>query len=113
MYILGSITCQGFFRIIYILILFPINIYFFKGSYYRTGYRVLGTIAATWCFAAFVFVNVYSGTLTSYLSAQYKSPEINSMEQLAQNPNFQIVTQKGTFPELDLRVLTSVKLIRS
>jgi hypothetical protein len=107
MYILGNITSQGFLRI-HLIQFISVKYLLFKGTYYSTGYRVLGAIAATWCFAAFVFVNVYSGTLTSYLSAQYKSPEINSMEQLAQKPNFQVVTQKGTFTELDLMVLTSL-----
>jgi hypothetical protein len=40
-------------------------------------------LAATWFFVAFVFVNIYNSTLTSYLSVTYQKPDINSFRELA------------------------------
>ena len=53
---------------------------------------------------AFVFVNVYSSTLTAYFSVRYKSPEINSLQDLAASRTQRITTLKGSVTELALMV---------
>jgi hypothetical protein len=79
-----------------------------SGSYYDTKWRTLRLLAATWCLSAFVFVNVYSSVLISYLSAQYRLPEINSVNDLASS-NHPIGTLTGTAPEDDILVVFNFK----
>jgi hypothetical protein len=75
-----------------------------KGGFYRSRHRFLGVLATVWCLAAFVFVNVYNSTLTSYLATSYNSPEVNSMEQLADNPNLKLITIKGSVADAEILV---------
>ena len=75
-----------------------------EGSYYRMGNRVIGLLAAVWCISSFVFVNVYSSTLMSYLSCYYQSPEINSLEELATSSSHQIVMIKSSISEINIMV---------
>ena len=74
------------------------------GGYYKGKVRYLSVIAASWCFVAFVFVNVYNSTLTSTLAISYKAPEINSVQQLADSTKFQLVTIKGILPDMQIMV---------
>jgi hypothetical protein len=61
----------------------------------------IGFVTGTWCLMALVFVNVYSSTLTAYFSVRYKSPEINSLQDLAASRTQRI---KGSVTELALMV---------
>ena len=78
----------------------PFSTYIFviQGGYYKTSnYRALGVMAATWCFATFVFVNAYSSCLTQYMSLLFQRPDINTIQDLAENTNYKlvIVSQSG------------------
>ena len=74
------------------------------GGYYRSWSWSIGFVTGTWCLMAFVFVNVYSSTLTAYFSVRYKSPEINSLQDLAASRTQRITTLKGSVTELALMV---------
>jgi hypothetical protein len=75
-----------------------------EGSYYRRSSRIIGLLAAVWCISAFVFVNVYSSTLMSYLSCYYQSPEINSLEELATSSTHQLAMIKSSLAERNIMV---------
>jgi len=63
-------------------------------------WRVVRVMVVTWCFATFCFVNIYSSCLTSYMSLTFQRPDINTFEELATNPNYQMTTFKGTTAEV-------------
>ncbi|XP_057372903.1 glutamate receptor ionotropic, delta-1-like isoform X1 [Daphnia carinata] len=60
-------------------------------------------LLATWCFVAFVFVNIYNSTLTSYLSVTFQRPEINSLNDLGKNPVYKATILAGSIQEIDLQ----------
>ena len=62
-------------------------------------------MAATWCAAAFVFVYSYSSVLVSFLSIQYKTPEVNTIDDLAARSDVQVSAMKGTIYEIELLVV--------
>jgi hypothetical protein len=74
------------------------------GGYYKTNHRFLDIIAVCWCLAAFVFVNVYNTMLTSTLATYFKSPEINSLQQLADSSTYNVVVIKGSTASYDIQV---------
>jgi hypothetical protein len=74
------------------------------GNYFRGKAPSLSVVAASWCFVAFVFVNVYNSMLTSTLATSYKAPEINSVQQLADSPTYQMTTLKGILPDIEIMV---------
>lgn len=69
------------------------------GHYRNRSDRSIKIVVSTWCFVTFVFVNIYSSCLTSYLSLTFQRPEINSFRDLATNPNYQLATLEGSMPE--------------
>ena len=74
------------------------------GVLLQTGYKKVGVIAIFWCFLGFMFVNIYSSTLTSFMSITYQRPDVNSFKDLANNPNYQAIIQKGSIGEIDILV---------
>lgn len=71
------------------------------GGYYRNmSGRSVKILVSTWCFATFVFVNIYSSCLTSYMSLTFQRPEINTFRELADNPNYQLATLEGSLAEV-------------
>jgi len=54
-------------------------------------------VVATWCLSAFVFVNAYSSTVTSYLMAPKLQPFSKSFEDIASGhpQKLQILSEKG------------------
>ena len=58
----------------------------------------------TWCFAAFVIVNSYTTTLTSFLSVQTRQPKINSFKDLAKFEHYKVMIGRGTISHIDLLV---------
>jgi hypothetical protein len=81
------------------------------GGYYRSGHRLIGFIAGIWCFIGFFFINIYSSILTSRLSAHYQYPEIKSFDDLANKPQYQLATLKGSVWESDLMVFIDLFLL--
>ena len=47
--------------------------------------RSLGILVFTWSLVAIVIVNAYNSSIISYLSANYKKPEVSSFRDLANN----------------------------
>ncbi|XP_057374702.1 glutamate receptor 2-like isoform X1 [Daphnia carinata] len=69
-------------------------------------------LAATWCIVAFVFVNIYNSTLTSYMSVTYQRPTINSFSDLAASSTFKATVLTGSIQDIDLlRATTGVQKI--
>ncbi|XP_057372280.1 uncharacterized protein LOC130693174 [Daphnia carinata] len=83
------------------------------GTFFSQGNRILASqrfqqiLAATWCLAAFVFVNTYNCTLTSYMSVTYQKPEINSFKELATSTTHQANVLIGSIQEIDLLMSTN------
>lgn len=80
-------------------------------GYYRGGHRSIGILVLTWVLVSFVFVNIYSSCLTSYMSLTSKRPDINSFKDLANDPNYQLTVLKGAIPEHIFLVMIEEKHI--
>ena len=80
-------------------------IFILIGETYRSGHRLVGFLAAIWCLATFVFVNIYNSTLASYLSLSYNVPEVNSIKELASSSTYQLAILKGSISEVDILVI--------
>jgi len=65
----------------------------------RNSSRSLGVITAAWCIVTFVFVNVYSSCMSSYMSLQFQRPDVATFDDLASNQNYQPTTIKGVTAE--------------
>ncbi|KAK4005333.1 hypothetical protein OUZ56_007050 [Daphnia magna] len=74
-----------------------------QGSYFPQCRLPQRLLLATWCFVAFVFVNIYNSTLTSYLSVTFQRPEVNSLNDLAKNPAYKATILAGSIQEIDLQ----------
>ncbi|KAK4023796.1 hypothetical protein OUZ56_009195 [Daphnia magna] len=72
-----------------------------QGGYFRSRQSSLYVLAATWCFAAFVFVNIYNSTLVSYMSVIYQKPEINSFGDLAAS-SYKTTVSIGSISHLEV-----------
>ena len=55
-----------------------------RGSYILVG---------IWCLVAVVLANAYAGTLFSFLSVAKLEPIVNSLEELANSKNLQLISQ--------------------
>ena len=76
----------------------------FKGNDFPSRQLSQRILAATWCLIAFVFVNIYNSTLTSYMSVTYQRPTINSFDDLATNPSYKATILTGSIQEIDILV---------
>ncbi|XP_059350682.1 glutamate receptor ionotropic, delta-1-like isoform X2 [Daphnia carinata] len=74
-----------------------------QGSFFPQCRLPQRLLLATWCFVAFVFVNIYNSTLTSYLSVTFQRPEINSLSDLTKNPSYKATILAGSIQEIDLQ----------
>ncbi|XP_046463702.1 uncharacterized protein LOC124209652 [Daphnia pulex] len=77
-----------------------------QGIYFPCRQSSQKLLAATWCLVAFVFVNIYNSTLTSYTSVVYQRPEINSFRDLALATKYKATVLIGSIQDTDLRMLT-------
>ncbi|EFX63582.1 hypothetical protein DAPPUDRAFT_268210 [Daphnia pulex] len=76
-----------------------------EGSNFPTNqFKQQKLLAAVWCFVAFVFVNIYNSTLTSYMSVRYQKPVVNSFHDLAAIPSYQATILTGSIQDMDLLV---------
>jgi hypothetical protein len=105
-YLFGTMLSQGY--CFNLNIIFPPNGKLMNenstGGYYRSGHRLIGFIAGIWCFIGFFFINSYSSILTSRFSAHYQYPEVKSLDDLANKPQYQLATLKGSVWESYLLV---------
>ncbi|XP_046651950.1 uncharacterized protein LOC124342817 [Daphnia pulicaria] len=76
-----------------------------QGVYFPCRQPSQKLLVATWCFATFVFVNIYNSTLRSYMSVTYQRPEINSFRDLATATNYKATVLIGSIQDIDLRVV--------
>ncbi|XP_046458984.1 glutamate receptor ionotropic, delta-2-like [Daphnia pulex] len=81
-----------------------------QGVYFPCRQPSQKLLVATWCFATFVFVNIYNSTLRSYMSVTYQRPEINSFRDLATATNYKATVLIGSIQDIDLRVVMEVYL---
>ena len=71
----------------------------------RAGYIIVGA----WLLVTVVLANAYAATLFSYLSVAKLEPAINSLQELANAKNIQLIAQDHT--ELVERILVSKKKV--
>ena len=64
----------------------------------------MGVLAFTWSLIAIVIVNAYNSSVISYLSANFRKPEVSTYKELAENPSYNMIAIKGTSAEIDLAV---------
>ena len=76
-----------------------------SGCQYKRSTYAIGVLAFTWSIVAFVIVNAYNSSVISYLSINYKKPEVSTFKELANNDNFNVLTLKGTVLEIDIKVI--------
>ena len=57
-----------------------------------------------WILTTFVFVNVYGSCIMSYMSLRFQRPVINTLQDLANNPNYLPTAFKNVAPENILMV---------
>jgi len=65
----------------------------------------MGVLAFTWSLIAIVIVNAYNSSVISYLSANYRKPEVSTFKELAENSNYNMLAVKGAVGEYDIAVL--------
>ncbi|KAK4004970.1 hypothetical protein OUZ56_006696 [Daphnia magna] len=78
--------------------------FFSQGNRIPTSQRSQKILVATWCLAAFVFVNTYNCTLTSYMSVTYQKPDINSFKDLATSTTYKANVLIGSIQEIDIQM---------
>lgn len=78
---------------------------YFTGYRYDLRLKSRGSylLVGIWCLMAVVLANAYGGVLFSFLSVSKLEPALNSMEEVAQSKDVQILTQDRT--ELAIRLL--------
>ena len=79
---------------------------FATGNDYRRFTRSMGILIFTWSIVAIVIVNAYYSSIISYLSTNYKKPEVSTFQELAESNRYKMVTMKGSFVEFDIAVST-------
>ena len=78
--------------------------------YYRSGHRSVFVLAVTWAIFAFLIVIIYSSCLASYTSPTYKLSEIETFEDLANHPEYGVLTHKGSIMEIAVLVIITITI---
>ena len=68
----------------------------------------MGVLAFTWSLIAIVIVNAYNCSVISHLSANYRKPEVSTFKELAENPNYNMLSVKGSISEVEVAVSASI-----
>jgi glutamate receptor, ionotropic, invertebrate len=66
-----------------------------KGGFCLPKRLSIRLIASVWCAAAFVLVNSYYSTLISHVSASYRQPLIEDVNDIPTRPNVKIAINRG------------------
>ena len=74
------------------------------GNGYRRFNFSMGILIFIWSIVAIVIVNAYYSSIISYLSTNYKKPEVSTFQELAESNRYKMVTMKGSFVEFDIAV---------
>ena len=64
----------------------------------------MGILIFTWSIVAIVIVNAYYSSIISYLSSNYKKPEVSTFQELAESNRYKMVTMKRSVVEFDVSV---------
>jgi hypothetical protein len=64
----------------------------------------MGILIFIWSIVATVIVNAYYSSIISYLSTNYKKPEVSTFQELAENNRYKMLTMKGSVVEFDVAV---------
>ena len=75
--------------------------------------RSIGVLAFTWSLIAIVIVNAYNSSVVSYLSANYRKPEVSTFKELAENEYYKMLALKGGVAEVDVVVRIIFKYLMS
>ena len=76
------------------------------GGYLANRTLVVRFIIGTWCLLSLVLLNVYNGTLVSFMTAAPKAtPLISNIEDVINNPELHLIVDKG----MGIDVLFSVR----
>ena len=75
------------------------------GKFHTFKRKVVYFVVGSWCLAAFVLVCAYNSVLISYILGSNAEALVNSIEELAENPNVKLVIDKG----FGVDVILSVK----
>ncbi len=68
--------------------------------------KVAYFVVGSWCLASFVLVCAYNSVLISYILGSNAEALVNSVQELADNPNVQLAIDKG----FSVDVFISVKI---
>ena len=71
-------------------------IYLFLGDSFTSSRNSLRLVAAGWFLAAIVLVNVYNGTLVSFLTVPKYEPIVGTLDELARSKTLKIAMAKQT-----------------
>lgn len=78
----------------------------------RNDPRSIGIVAVIWLLTTFVFVNIYSSCLASYMSLRFQRPDISTFEDLANDHVYKPSTIKGTSIEVIFLVNKSSEFLK-
>ena len=82
-----------------------------KGGFCLPKRLPIRIIASVWCAATFVLVNSYYSTLISYVSASYRQPLIEDVNDIPTHPDVKIVINRGLAIDNVLSVCLSERFI--
>ena len=74
----------------------------------QNGPRSVGIVAFIWLVATFVFVNIYSSCMASYMSLRFQRPDVSTFKDVANNPHYQPTNVKAAAAEFIFLVLILV-----
>jgi len=99
-FLLSQIINQGiYFAVLFDYVLwfsyFSLSNFLYEGYHYSLRLESRGSyiVVGAWCLVAVVLANAYAGTLFSYLSVSKLKPIVNSLEELAQSKDLQLIVQ--------------------
>ncbi|XP_046452810.1 uncharacterized protein LOC124200584 [Daphnia pulex] len=79
-----------------------------QGGYISCKITPIRLVIGSWCLLTLVLLNVYNGVLISYVTATHREPAlINSIEDVAANPNIHIIVIKGQGPDTVISMATT------
>ena len=81
-----------------------LNIHFTLAAFWASKNSRIRVLMAAWLIAAFVLLQIYSTQLFSYVMSSVPLPLVNSAEELANQPNIDLVVAIGWAPDLAITV---------
>ena len=110
MYVLGTILNQGkpifFFTFNRKQVFFSDSLYRnWTGGYISNKINAIRLVIGSWCLLTLVLLNVYNGMLFSFVTTTPRArPLVNSVEDVATNPNVFLILNKGLVADSTISV---------